>query len=294
MREEYNILIYGTGVIGSVYAVKLSNAGHNVTVYSRGNRLQELKLQGLLYDDNGTVKKALVNIAEKVLPDDVYDYIFVTVRYEQIETALGELTQNSSMSIVTMVNNPNGYSAWEKLLGKGRLIPAFAGAGGKIENAVLHYLLTPKIIQPTTFGEINGEKTERIKKLANAFKTSKVPNSISKNMDAWQKSHLAMVIPLANGVYLDGGNNYTTAKNKKAVRFMSRALRTNFNALKRIGIPVTPQKLNIFRTCPLWIMDFALKIIYRTKFAAKLISAHANAAKSEMILLEKNFNEVIK
>ena len=86
MREKPKILIYGTGVIGSIYAVTLSNAGHDVSVYARGNRLQSLKSKGLLYSDNKSVKKAPVKILDTLNPADVFDYIFVPMRYEQIET----------------------------------------------------------------------------------------------------------------------------------------------------------------------------------------------------------------
>ena len=42
------VLIYGAGVIGSLYAVLLAEAGINVTVYARGKRLQSLLSKGLL------------------------------------------------------------------------------------------------------------------------------------------------------------------------------------------------------------------------------------------------------
>jgi 2-dehydropantoate 2-reductase len=293
MENKCKILIYGAGVIGSIYGVKFSNAGHDVAVYARGNRLQTLERKGLLYNENDLTKKAQVRILNKLSSDDVFDYIFVTVRYEQIENALIELKNNNSQNIVTMVNNPKGYSIWENILGKNRLIPAFAGAGGKIDDDILHYQLTSKIIQPTTFGEIGGKQTDRIKKLSKIFKDSKIPHSISKNMDAWQKSQLAMVIPLANGIYFDGGDNYTTAKNKEAVRFMSSSLKKNFNDLRRIGIAIIPSKLNIFRICPVWILDVALRFLYNTKFAEELINNHAQIAKNEMKLLEKEYNEFI-
>ena len=44
-------LIYGTGVIGSLYAVLFSKAGYPVSVYARGRRLEALKTKGLLYSD---------------------------------------------------------------------------------------------------------------------------------------------------------------------------------------------------------------------------------------------------
>jgi len=80
--------------------------------------------------------------------------------------ALIELAANNSPNIVTMANNPKGYDVWENLVGKGRLVPAFAGAGGRIEDGVLHFAFTPKIIQSTTFGEVDGTITDRICVLA--------------------------------------------------------------------------------------------------------------------------------
>lgn len=43
------ILIYGAGVIGSLYAVLLKEAGYDTTIYARGHRLEDLRNQGLLY-----------------------------------------------------------------------------------------------------------------------------------------------------------------------------------------------------------------------------------------------------
>ena len=287
------ILIYGAGVIGSIYAVTLSSAGYDVTVYARGNRLTALESKSLLYNVNGIVKKASVSVISKLSSEDVYDYVFVTVRYDQIETALSELRTNNSPNIVTMVNNPSGYNVWESLLGPGRLIPAFAGGGGRIENDILYYALTPGVIQPTTFGEVDGTITDREKALSRIFKSCKIPYKISKNMDAWQKSHLALVIPLANGIYFDGGDNYSTAKNKQAVRMICHALRKSFSALRASGIPITPSRLNVFRICPMWIMNISLRFFCGTKLAATLVS-HVHSIKGEMALLECEFADLIR
>jgi len=292
MGEKSKILIYGTGVIGSIYAVKLANAGHDVSVFSRGARLKSLKSKGLLYSDNNSVKKAPVKVVDNLNPTDIFDYIFVPIRYTQIETALTELAANGSPNIVTMVNNPKGYACWENLVGKGRLLPAFAGAGGKIEDDVLHFAFTPRIIQSTTFGEVDGTNTDRLRVLAGIFKSCRIPYTISKNMDAWQKSHVALVVPLANAIYYDGGNNYSTANNKKAVRMMSATLKKNFNAINAKGIPITPPKLNIFRISPLWVTDFLLKFFCSTKLA-ETVSGHVPYIKDEVRLLEKEFDELM-
>lgn len=295
-RSKKKILIIGTGVIGSIYAVNLSNAGYSVTVLSRSRRLTELQEKGLIFYNSKikSIDEAHVKIIDRLSNDDIYDYIFVTVRYEQIESALLEIKNNYSPNIITMVNNPFGYHKWEQIVGEERIIPAFPGAGGKIENGVLYYKLTSRLIQPTTFGELSSKKSARIIELYDILKSAGFPVSICNNMDAWQKSHLAMVIPMANAIYFDGGNNYSTAKSKRAMRNMGLSLNENFNFLKSVGISITPAKLNIFRLCPASVLSFLLKLIYRTKFAETLISNHANNARCEMELLNNDFKELAK
>lgn len=295
-RSNKKILIIGAGVIGSIYAVNLSNAGYSVTMLSRSRRLAELQENGLIFHNPKTnsIDKADVKIINMLSDYDIYDYVFVTVRYEQIDAALLEIRNNCSRNIVTMVNNPFGYDKWEQVVGKGRIIPAFPGAGGKIENGVLYYKLTTRLIQPTTFGELSGEKSARIMDLYKILKSAGFPVSICSNMDAWQKSHLAMVIPMANAIYFDGGNNYSTAQNRQAIHNMSLSLKENFSFLRSAGIIVTPAKLNIFRMCPMCFLSRLLKLIYKTKFAETLISNHANKAKHEMNLLNKDFEEFAK
>lgn len=59
------ILIYGAGVIGSIYAARLSEYGYNVTVLARGKRLSELRKNGLLHEKNG-IKSVCVKVVSEV------------------------------------------------------------------------------------------------------------------------------------------------------------------------------------------------------------------------------------
>ena len=122
------ILIYGAGVIGSLYAALFSNNKNiDVSVYARGRRLEELRKNGLRYFDKGTVKVAEVRIIDAVKNDDIYDHIFLTIREDQLYKALEELRGNISQNVVTMVNSLDDYKKWEDICGKGRIIPAFRG-----------------------------------------------------------------------------------------------------------------------------------------------------------------------
>ena len=89
-KEELlmKILIYGAGVIGSLYAVYFSRAGCSVSVYARGHRLNVLKEKGLLYWEKRQIKKVNISVLDKIKPDDCYDYIFLTVQEKHLHTAL--------------------------------------------------------------------------------------------------------------------------------------------------------------------------------------------------------------
>lgn len=163
------LLIYGAGVIGCLYATLFSEAGYDTTIYARGKRLESLTQNGLLYRKNKKIQKAKVNLISKLENNDIYDFIFLTVRENQLHDALKELKQNNSPTIVTMVNSIESYHNWENICQKGRILPAFPGAGGSFDGDILDAALTPWIIQPTTFAEIDGQKTKRALKLASIF-----------------------------------------------------------------------------------------------------------------------------
>ena len=115
------ILIFGAGVIGSLYGALFAEAGYDVYVYARGRRLESLTQDGLLYKGKGKIRKAPIKLLSKIEPGDRYDLVFLAVRENQLHTALEELRQNCSPTIVTMVNSLETYDQWEAICGAGRM-----------------------------------------------------------------------------------------------------------------------------------------------------------------------------
>lgn len=289
--ESKKILIYGAGVIGSTFGGRLALAGHEVTLLARNKRLAELQEKGLLLQtakDKMPVK-ANAKITSTLSQTDIYDFILVALRKDQVDNALSILAENQSKNFIFMVNNPSGYSDWIDALGADRVIPAFPGSGGKIENGVVHYEIVSKFIQPTTFGEINGQVSERIREVKKIFNKAGFPVSISRNMDAWQKTHIAMVGPMGDVIYFDDGNNYTVAKNPEAIRLMNRSLAENFDFLHRSGIGIEPAKLAVFRLLPQWMLNWIMKMTFNSKWAETVISNHALNARDEMRQISREF-----
>lgn len=290
------ILIFGAGVIGSVFGGLLSARGHDVTMLARNKRFDELNTNGLWLQKNGQAKAQKFPV--KVIPsldiDDGYDFVFVTLRKEQVRDSLPQLKNIRSSNFVFMVNNPSGYDEWIDALGSDRVIPAFPGAGGKIEKGIVCYEIVSGIIQPTTLGELNGHVSERILELKAMLKAAGFQVSVSRNMDAWQKTHVALVGPLGDVIYMDGGNNYSVARNAAAIHQMNRALKENFSFLKKSGIGIVPRKLTIIRLIPVWILDIIMKYAFHTKWAETVISNHALNARTEMKVISNELLALAK
>ena len=287
------LLIYGAGVIGCLYAAAFSKAGYDTSVYARGNKLEMLKHCGLQYEKNGKTYKAAVKVIGTLQNGDIYDFIFLTVRENQVHTALEELKFNNSANIVTMVNTLELYGSWENLCGRGRIIPAFPGAGGSYENGVLKANFTPPFIQATTFAEIDGSKTERLKKLAAVFKTARVSYRIVKDMHAWQVCHLALVVPLADAYY-KAENSEAVWKESNVMNETARQIKSNFQKLYRSGVKLSPPKMHLFRLLPVGILQSILTPIFKSRFAHIFMYRHSMNARDEMKELHDQFYRSLK
>ncbi len=286
------IFVYGAGVLGSLYAAKLQEAGNDVTILARGKRLDEIKTSGIVLDH--TLKQAVtvtqVKAVERLEPDEVYDLILVIMRRNQVDSILPALSANKrSPSILFMVNNSSGYEEWIQAVGRERLLIGFAGAGGSRKDGVVHYHIVSGRLQTTTIGEIDGQMTPRIKMLADLFQQAGFPTTVSSNMLAWQKYHVAWVSPIANALYMAGGDGRQLARRAEIVELMIDAVREGFKVLKMQGFPVTPSMIGLLETLPKPFLSFVLRQWMRTEHFDIVATRHALAASDEMRYLSDEF-----
>lgn len=84
------ILLLGAGVIGSAYASKLLQAGHEVVLVARGPRLADLRAHGLIVANAESGKRTAqpAVVVSEPAPDDHFDLVLVAVRAKQLEGAL--------------------------------------------------------------------------------------------------------------------------------------------------------------------------------------------------------------
>ncbi|MCR5675317.1 MAG: ketopantoate reductase family protein [Lachnospiraceae bacterium] len=271
------VLIYGAGVIGSLYAALLSEAGVDITVFTRGKRLRDLQTKGLLYNRNGRIKTAKVTVLSSLDDHDRYDCIFLTVREDQLMTALAELKDNSSPTIVTMVNSLDPYEQWEAVCGSGRILPAFPGAGGSLEGGVLDADLTPRIIQPTTIGRTD----RREKELTALFRRAHIPYQIVSDMHEWQICHLGMVVPIADAYY-EADDPRRAGENPFLMKKTACRIQENFRRIKGKGVKLSPVKMNVFLILPSSIVAVIMGFVFRSDFGNRFMYQHSMKAPEEM------------
>ena len=283
------ILIFGAGVIGSLYAALLADAGYDVSVYARGRRLESLTKDGLLIKSKGKIRKTPIKVLSKLKAEDSYDLVFLTVRENQLHTALKELRQNCSPIIVTMVNSLETYDEWEHICGTGRIIPAFPGAGGGFEGSVLNAALTPRIIQPTTFGKTDGKE----RALAGVLHGAKIPYQIVSDMHAWQLCHLAMVVPIADAYY-ESADPKNAGRDAALMRETAKRIRDNLNAIAALKIQLSPLKMQLFRLLPVSLVGWILGFVFQSSFGERFMYRHSVKAPDEMRQLHDKFYQWLR
>ena len=291
------ILIYGAGVIGSIFAGKLATAGKDVTVLARGKRLEELRQNGIVLSMPGVNKNEStpVKVMDHLAPDDLFDYIIVVMQRTQVESVLPILSQNRSKNIVFVVNTAAGYDKWAQAVGSKRLMLGFPSAGGERVGSKVVYFVgkgAMRAFQTTTFGEYNGRNTERIRQLIEAFNRAGIPSAFCTDMDAWQKTHVATVTCIANALYQFNCDNYRLAKSYDSIRLMVQGIREGFVVLNKLEIKMKPAKLWYFKL-PVCVTAVVFKFVMGTKLAEITMAKHCIAAKPEMLCLQSEFDTLI-
>ncbi len=283
-------------MLGSFYAVKLLGCGHDVTLLARGRRASQLRADGLVVQEQGRTRlRAQVNVIETLEPQATFDYVLVLVRNEQVESVLPLLAASkAASSMVFMFNNLAGPERLIEALGQERVLLGFPGAAGQraADGSVVATVL-PALMQMTTIGELDGRLTLRARRLATALKDAGFPTALSRNMDAWLKTHVALVSPVADAFYAAGSDMTALSNSRPRVLALLHSIRQAFSALRAQGIPVTPARMHGLELLPVGLLVPACQWALRTSYAELVIARHATVAREEMAVLSGQLRALV-
>jgi len=290
-EEKMKILFYGAGVMGSLYAARLKESGQDISILARGQRLADIREHGIVLEDVSTGNRTVtrVNVVERLDSEDAYDLVVAMMPKNHVPEILPILAANRyTPNILFMFNNAAGPDEMINTLGRERVLIGFPGAGGTRKGHVIRYMVVSGRQQPTTFGELDGSTTPRLEQIAGAFKGAGFPVAISSQMDAWLKTHVAEVSPMANAFYMAGGDNYRLARTRDAIVLMIRAIQEGYKVLQERHISIMPAKHKIFKWIPEPILVALMRRIFKSEKMADLIG-HAHAARDEMKQIADEF-----
>jgi 2-dehydropantoate 2-reductase len=289
------VLVYGAGVIGTLYAARLRECRNEVTVLARGERLADIRRFGLELENivTGARSAAQVDTVERLAPDDHYDLALVTVRRDQLDEALPELKANRGIAtILLMLNNPLESANVARALGENRVLFGFPGAGGTLDGHVVRYALIAQ--QPTTLGGLSGPQAPRLRELASAFRAAGFAVKLSADMDAWLKSHAFFVTAISGAIYMSGGDCRLLSENSAALHLMAKGVREGFAAVRALGLTVTPFPLKVlFTWMPPQFAVWYWRRFFASPMADYVFGRHARAASHEMRALADDCRTLI-
>lgn len=190
-----NILIIGTGVIGTIYGWALKEAGHTVTHIVRIPK-PELSENGAkidILDERKGFKKYnqttySIAIVDNIDNSNNFDFIIVPTNWYQTESVLKGLfpkCPNSFYYIVT--SNWTGTETFDKILPKNQYILGYPDGGGTIKNGVYWTNIGPEI----HIAKPDADNQNGFDLIKEAFSKARIKMDIQENMLHWLWVHNA-------------------------------------------------------------------------------------------------------
>ena len=230
------LLVYGAGVTGSVFAVQMHEAGHDVSLLARGERLAALRRHGVqLAEGDNPVRRVPVPVVEH--PAGGYDLIAVFVRAHQVDAVLESLADVGG-DVLFLLNWAAGAEPLGAVLGHERVLLGFPTAGGTMDGDVVRHRAATLLTRLVTMsiGEPGGGTTPRTDRIVRALRTAGINAEVEPRMEAWLTTHAAFEVPLGQAVAAAGGP-VALAGDPDAVRGMLRLMRRNLAALPAPPVP---------------------------------------------------------
>jgi len=292
--ESPRLLVVGAGVNGSVCASELYRAGFNVTLLVRGQHYQELIERGIEIENplNGLRTVTKVPVVDHLVPDDIYDYILVAVRKNQVWELVPSLAQNHSPCVVFMVNTALGPEEWITALGPNRVMLGFAFAGGRREGDLVRAMRAK--VASTPFGEASGAVTPRLTRLIGILNHAGLKSRVEPHMPDWLASHAAMVAPLAVLILKNGCDNYALGRSKSDLRLLAASVPETLAVLRANGRRIVPPAFAVIGALPRFVLATFFRLFLASKYAEIGAAWHCLQAPEEMNQLAKGLKELVE
>jgi 2-dehydropantoate 2-reductase len=295
--DDPRILVIGAGVNGSIIADRLFAHGTDATILARGHRLSEIEANGIVIENPFSHQHRIARIRAigELAPGDIYDYILVVVRRNQVAGLLPALAANASPTVVFMNNNLNGPAELVAALGSQRPMLGFVFGGGKRDGDLIRAIGPFKhSLMRTPFGEIDGKITPRLTRLVALLNQAGLRSKVSTQIVDYLATHAAGVAALALMGLKHGSDVRALAHSREDLRLMAAATRETIPVLEALGHKIVPAKTRIVAVMPLWLLAGLFRLFLSSRIGEYGASWHLQQAPDEMLALAADMRAAVQ
>jgi 2-dehydropantoate 2-reductase len=280
--DHQRILVIGAGVNGAVIAAGLHNAQIDVTVLARSKRYDDLLVQGIIIENpfNNNRSITRVPVINRLDPNDLYDYVLVVIRKNQVADILPVLAQNKSPNLVFMGNNLSGPDDFIKILGRERVMMGSVYAAGKQDGSLIRAIVVRSVKAP--FGEVDGEITPRLRALAGILNQAGFKVELSGNIVDFQATHATGVALIGTLIRKHGCLTSALAHSRDDLRLYVDAKREAHQVLLALGRKILPRSEVFLAGMPTFLQIAGLRALLGSKFGQIGAGWHCSQAPDEI------------
>lgn len=268
--------VIGAGVIGSVFAARLADAGYEVSLLARGERLASLGGNGLQVRCGTRLLSADVTVvSEESMPP--VDLLMVAVRTTQLESVLGLAAKSKARGVVFLQHLGGRVGEVVDSVGKERTVLAFPGVGGLVhDDGIVEYVEIGA--QPTTI-DANAPQADAVRA---AIASTGMRTALEADMDGWFATHEVFVSCIGAGILACGGEATALAGDQDILGRVVSAVREGFAALDANGVKVTPAALRVlFGRMPQWFAAAYWRGALRGPVGTIALAPHIRASRRD-------------
>jgi 2-dehydropantoate 2-reductase len=291
--ENTKLLVIGTGVNGSAVITKLVSVGLDAKVLARGKRYDEIKEEGIIIEDPFSHKRSVtkVPVINCLEPKDIYDFILVIVRKNQIADLLPVLAQNKSPNIVFMGNNLSGPNEFTKVIDKKRIMLGMVVARGKRDGDIIRAMVSTPM--PSPFGEMDGTITPRLKRLVKILRSAGIKATASTNMIDIQMTHAIGVALIGKLTMKYNCDLARLARSTEDLKLFVDSGCEAHQVLRALGHKIVPFAENASQFIPSILQVAGWRALLNSKLGEVGLAYHVSQAPDEMIQLRNELGDLV-
>ena len=237
------VIVLGAGAIGGYYGGQLARAGHDVTLYARGDNLAAIRKRGLEIrtpEGSATVELAATDRAEQL---GEADFAILGVKSYSLDS-IGPVVKQVAERRATIAPFLNGVETTDRLVALG--VPRSAILGGVTRISVTR--VEPGVVerrgqfQSIILGELDVAGSDRVTNLVTAFCNAGIDARASAHItvDLWEK--FVFIAAMAGACGLARSPIGPLRETPLGRRLLQRAVQEVIDVARATGIPLAAEE----------------------------------------------------